>query len=75
MEEVFGYMKEKDVNYAKWYELACWPDDLKGSGMTALDGWHFYNQPICVGTSCDHIVENKEYCVAETVVTLNICIS
>ena len=70
MEALFGYMKERDVNYNHWYEMACWADDLKGSAMTALDGWHFYNEPICDGISRDKVtvIVNKAFCVVDTVV-------
>lgn len=63
-------MKEKDVSYPQWYELACWPDDLKGSQVGALDGWHFYNQAFYDGIKPEDatIIINKEHNVVNSVV-------
>lgn len=44
-------MKEKDVNFASKYELACWPDDLRGTGLTLFNGWHFSDNPLYDGIS------------------------
>ena len=49
MQTYFKYMNENDVNYPQWYELSCWPDDIKQAGLGALDGWHFYDQPFYDG--------------------------
>ncbi len=71
METMLGYMKEKDVNYNQWYELACWADDLKGADMGALDGWHFFNQVFADGISSEKVkvIVNKDYCVVNSVVS------
>eukprot|EP00830_Metopus_es_P016059 TRINITY_DN484_c0_g1_i1.p1 TRINITY_DN484_c0_g1~~TRINITY_DN484_c0_g1_i1.p1 ORF type:complete len:326 (+),score=58.29 TRINITY_DN484_c0_g1_i1:67-1044(+) len=70
MDKYFGYMKEKDANYHNWYELVCWPDDLKGSELGVLDGWHFYNQAFYDGIKPEDatIIINKEYNVVNSVV-------
>lgn len=44
-------MKETDVNYPSWYELACWPDDLKSTGLTLFNGWHYSDTPFYDGIS------------------------
>lgn len=46
---MLSYMKEKDVNYKSWYELACWPDDLRGTGLTLFGGWHYSDLPFYDG--------------------------
>ncbi len=69
IESTLSYMKENDMNYKQFYELACWADDLKGAAMTALDGWHFYNQPFCDGIDPEKVtvVVDKDYCVVDSV--------
>eukprot|EP00826_Nyctotherus_ovalis_P013839 TRINITY_DN137_c0_g1_i8.p1 TRINITY_DN137_c0_g1~~TRINITY_DN137_c0_g1_i8.p1 ORF type:complete len:144 (+),score=30.25 TRINITY_DN137_c0_g1_i8:333-764(+) len=44
-------MKENDVNFESWYELACWPDDLRNTGLTLFGGWHYNDIPYFDGIS------------------------
>jgi len=27
-------------------ESACWPDDVKGFGLSSMDNWHFIDIPV-----------------------------
>ena len=65
-------MKENDLNYKQFYELACWADDLKQSAMTSLDGWHIFNQGYFDGIRKEDakVITNEQYCVPDTVVFL-----
>ena len=63
-------MKENDLNYKEFYEIACWADDLKGAALNALDGWHYFNQPFYDGISPEKstVIVNDKFCAVHTVV-------
>jgi len=42
-------MKEKDVNFESWYEIACLPDDFRSLEFTLFEGWHYSRFPIYDG--------------------------
>ena len=65
-------MKETDVNYPQWYELADWADDLKSGGMKVLDGWHFYDQPFYDGIKPEdaNFTLNPHYNAVKTIVII-----
>ena len=74
MQKYFAYMKEVDVNYPQWYELACWPDDLRTASLRLFDGWHFYDQPFYDGIEPKdaNVTLDPKYNAANTVV---ICVA
>ena len=51
LKDYLDYMKENDVNYPSWYELACWPDDIRNTGLKLFDGWHYADTPFYDGIS------------------------
>lgn len=65
-------MKERDINYPSWYELACWPDDLRGTGLTLFGGWHYCDIPYYDGITPDqstykpHPKYNASYVLEQT---------
>jgi len=65
-------MKDNDVNYKQFYEIATWADDLRLAAMNSLDGWHFFNQGYFDGIKKEDasVITNEAYCLANTVVFL-----
>ena len=50
IDKVIAQIPEKEANYPNPYEIAIWPDEIKGRDKVDLfNGFHFYDQQFCDG--------------------------
>eukprot|EP01022_Parablepharisma_sp_SALTPOND_P000783 TRINITY_DN105038_c0_g1_i1.p1 TRINITY_DN105038_c0_g1~~TRINITY_DN105038_c0_g1_i1.p1 ORF type:complete len:259 (-),score=27.42 TRINITY_DN105038_c0_g1_i1:371-1051(-) len=69
IQKYLSYMKENDINYPQFYELACWPDDVRRTGLRAFDGWHYSDEPFYDGIDPEDatFIPHPHYNVTHTV--------
>ena len=75
LDELAAVMQEPEVNYPNPYEIALWPDDIRGKeNITLFDGWHTYKQLYCDGIDPKNVtlVVDPQYSVVHAVVHLTL---